>query len=68
MFEKSFPLFSVLLTVFTDIQTEKSHQNLVQGIEGFEKSTMKRTETSEKITLPNQQGRLSVSFFAINLF
>jgi len=31
---------------------------LVHGIEGFEKSSMKHTETSEKISLPNQEGRI----------
>lgn len=38
------------------VQQEKTHQNFLSGVEHFDKSTMKHTETSEKVVLPNTEG------------
>jgi len=47
-----------VLPTKADIQTEKTHQNkvqVVQGIESFDKSSMQHTETKEKQTLPDKK-------------
>lgn len=38
------------------VQQEKQHLNLIEGVEQFDKSTMKHTETQEKNPLPGTQG------------
>lgn len=35
---------------------EKNHQNLLNGVEGFDKSSMKHATTAEKIVLPDVAG------------
>ncbi|ENN74059.1 hypothetical protein YQE_09350, partial [Dendroctonus ponderosae] len=37
------------------VQQEKTHQNLLSGVEHFDKTTMKHAQTSEKIILPNTE-------------
>lgn len=46
----------VLLCMLAVLQ-EKTHQTLLSGVEQFDKSTMRHTETSEKVILPNKEGR-----------
>jgi hypothetical protein len=36
---------------------EKNHLNLLNGVEHFDKTTMKPTTTAEKIILPDTEGR-----------
>ena len=41
-----------------DIQTEKTHQSLFHGVEGFDKSQMRHAETHEKVALPAKEGKI----------
>ena len=38
------------------VQQEKAHQNLLNGVEHFDKSSMKHAETQEKNPLPDPAG------------
>lgn len=38
------------------VQQEKTHQNLLSGVEHFDKSSMKHTTTTEKVVLPDSKG------------
>ena len=49
--------FSNCLLITTDIETERTHQSLFQGVTGFDKAGMKHTETQEKVSLPAKEGR-----------
>lgn len=40
----------------TVVLQEKTHQNLLNGVEGFDKSSMKHATTAEKIVLPDVAG------------
>lgn len=44
--------------LFIDVNAEKTHQNLLSGVEHFQKSTLKHAETQEKIILPDPAGRV----------
>lgn len=35
---------------------ERTHQTLLNGVEHFDKTTMKHTETTEKVILPDKEG------------
>ena len=39
-----------------DIETERTHVNMEEGIKCFDKKSMKQVETKEKITLPGKEG------------
>jgi hypothetical protein len=39
------------------VRQEKVHQNLLEGVEHFDKATMKPTQTQEKNPLPDPEGR-----------
>lgn len=41
---------------FLDVQQEKVHNSIISGVEGFERSKLHRTETQEKVVLPNAEG------------
>lgn len=47
----------------TDVQQEKQHIELIHGVETFKQDRLKRTNTTEKIILPNAQGSQSGSCF-----
>ena len=38
------------------VMQEKVHQNLISGVEGFDKASMKHTTTQEKNVLPDPEG------------
>ncbi|XP_042865184.1 uncharacterized protein LOC122248830 isoform X13 [Penaeus japonicus] len=38
-----------------DIETERTHQSLFQGVTGFDKTSMRHAETQEKVTLPAKE-------------
>lgn len=40
-----------------DIDAEKGQQALCQGIEGFDTSALKKTETQEKNVLPTKESK-----------
>lgn len=39
-----------------DVATEKTHKALVEGVEAFDSSKLKHTETHEKNLLPDKDG------------
>ena len=49
---------TILFVLFstTEIETERTHQNIFQGIEGFDKKSMQHAETKEKVALPGKEG------------
>jgi hypothetical protein len=42
--------------IFKAVAAEKDHINFISGVEQFDKTTMKHTETSEKNPLPPLEG------------
>ena len=44
--------------VFLGLAEEKKHENLVHGIEDFQKGQLKTTQTQEKNPLPNPESKL----------
>lgn len=44
------------LLCMTVVLQERTHQTLLNGVEHFDKATMKHTETSEKVVLPDKDG------------
>lgn len=50
---------------FTAIQQEKSQVQLIDGIEGFKRTSLKHTETVEKNPLPTKEtiDQVNVSFY-----
>ena len=40
----------------SDVQQEKQHNELIQGVEGFNHEALRKTETLEKVILPNAEG------------
>lgn len=51
-------LFINCKPVNKDVAAEKTHNALISGVEHFDKSTMKHTETEEKNPLPPIEGLL----------
>ena len=39
-----------------DIEDEKNRQNILQGVENYDKATLKPSETLEKSILPAKEG------------
>lgn len=46
----------ILLSVVTDVAAEKSQKSLFDGIEKFDATQLKHTETQEKNPLPDKDG------------
>jgi hypothetical protein len=46
--------------LFLDVAAEKTEKALIAGIEHFDQSKLKHTETQEKNPLPNKDGELSM--------
>ena len=42
----------------TDVQQEKTHNALLQGVEKFDSEQLKKTETQEKNRLPSPDGNV----------
>lgn len=64
MYLASFPwlpnvclLYLLLFTPAPDVAQERTHNALMDGVENFKTSTLKRTDTKEKIVLPNAEGK-----------
>lgn len=49
----------ILLCMLAVLQ-EKTHQTLLNGVEQFDKTSMRHTETTEKVILPNKEGKLKL--------
>ncbi len=45
---------SSILLRFTDVAAEKTQQALLQGVEGFDTTNLKHTDTVEKVVLPDK--------------
>lgn len=54
-------------SMYSVVQAEKQHQNLLNGVEHFDKSCMKHTETAEKNPLPPIEGlyKIYVCFLSV---
>ena len=50
--------FACYFSRVLDLQQEKAQQNLLQGLETFNKSALKPTDTVEKLVLPDPEGLL----------
>jgi Thymosin beta-4 family len=44
------------IVVHLVVQQERVHHNLLKGVEGYDKDSMKHTETQEKVCLPDPEG------------
>lgn len=51
-----FFFFLSYVFVYLDVEQERTHNALIAGVENFKPSSLKRTDTKEKIVLPNAQG------------
>lgn len=40
-----------------DVKQERQHSQLIQGVENFKPERLKRTNTQEKMVLPNAEGK-----------
>lgn len=45
----------IVLPSKEDVATEKTHQGLIQGVEGFDQAQLKHAETQEKNVLPTKE-------------
>lgn len=53
--------------LFSDVAQEKTHKNLLEGVEAFDTGKLKHTETQEKNPLPDKDGKkLFISVFHAN--
>lgn len=50
-------LCTQMFSMYADVAQEKTHNALIAGVENFNSSLLKRTDTKEKIVLPNAQGK-----------
>lgn len=46
----------VYARVCADVQQEKQHMSLLQGVENFDLKQLKQTDTEEKVVLPSAEG------------
>jgi Thymosin beta-4 family len=49
-------LIKMCVWMASDVQQEKQHNELIQGVEGFNHEALRKTETLEKVILPNAEG------------
>lgn len=54
--------------IFLDVAAEKTEKALIAGIEHFDPSKLKHTETNEKNPLPDKDGELFLIIKALNYF
>lgn len=47
---------------FSDVAAEKTEKALIAGIEHFDASKLKHTETQEKNPLPDKEGMTNLTF------
>lgn len=53
--QQKVPMLSLLFYYFAAIQQEKGQNNFIKGIESFDTSKLKHTETCEKNPLPTKE-------------
>ena len=54
--------------IFLEVATEKAQQAIFKGVEDFDQSQLKHTETQEKIILPDAEGNIVVHSVAYVVF
>lgn len=54
--------FIFIYLINLDVAAEKTQQTLIAGIEAFDATKLKRTETQEKNPLPDKIGTLLFSY------
>lgn len=47
--------------VVSDVAAEKQSQALFSAVEGFDASSLKHTDTKEKVVLPAKEGAFNIS-------
>lgn len=47
-----------VLFVTLDVKKERQHNQLIQSVENFKTDKLKRTNTQEKMVLPNAEGKV----------
>lgn len=52
----------------TDVKQEKQHNDLIHGVENFVPNSLKRTDTHEKVVLPNAEGKFALLCFDFSRF
>lgn len=55
-------MFDTFCLWFSDVATEKTQKSLFDGIEKFDASRLKHTETQEKNQLPDKDGMFLYNF------
>lgn len=60
-------MYIVFVNKLLDVATEKSQQNLIHGIEGFDASKLKHAQTQEKNPLPDKDGEYTPFFFPLTI-
>ena len=48
------------MMLYADVKLEKTQQNLRLGVESFDRTALKPTDTVEKVVLPGTEGKLSL--------
>jgi hypothetical protein len=56
-------VYQLLCMRVIDVQQEKQHNQLIQSVEGFSPDALRKTETVEKLVLPNAEGKTKVNLF-----
>lgn len=56
----------ILIIFLLDVAAEKTEKALIAGIEHFDASKLKHTETQEKNPLPNLEGELRIQLQCYN--
>lgn len=46
-----------------DVKRERQHNDLIHGVNNFSVEKLKRTDTMEKVILPNAQGKCAQAIF-----
>lgn len=60
-------LLLLFLGLKKDVKRERQHNDLIQGVNNFSVDKLKRTDTLEKVILPNAQGKFALLFFKPNI-
>lgn len=50
----------IIICLNVDVAQERTHNALIAGVENFQPSSLKRTDTKEKIVLPNAEGKIQL--------
>lgn len=61
--------FAFFLDYKKDVKRERQHNDLIHGVNNFSADKLKRTDTLEKVILPNAQGKFAhaIIYFCVKL-